>query len=331
MKFKIGNIEIKNQVVLAPMAGISNPAFMCIAEKMNAGLVYTELISAEAVIRNNKKTLDMLKGIEDINIPVAVQIFGSNAEVLSNAAKILTKLYPIKIIDINMGCPVPKVTTRAGSGSALLKDINKIYDIVSSVVKSTNANVTVKIRSGWNKDTINAVEVAKTVEKAGAVAIAIHPRTREQGYSGVADWKIIKDVKNNVNIPVIGNGDIKSIYDAKKMIDETGCDAVMIGRACLGNPFLLREVAAYLEDGTILDKANYIEKIDTAIKHFKLLLKYNDKRKAVLEMRGHISHYLKGLNNVSEVRNKLTKVNSSEELIHILEDFKNNYTVVKNK
>ena len=253
MKWKIGNIEIKNRVVLAPMAGISNPSYMKICEEMGVGYAVTELISSEAIIRDNKKTFDMLKGIENINIPVAIQIFGSNPETMAKAAKIITDLYKNVIIDINMGCPVPKVAIRSEAGSSLLKNPDKIKRIVEAVVNAVNVPVTVKIRSGWDEKSINAVEVAKIIEKAGASAIAVHARTRSQGYSGKANWDIIKQVKESVNIPVIGNGDITSPWLAKDMIEKTGCDAVMIGRALLGNPWLIRDTVMYLDKDVLLE------------------------------------------------------------------------------
>src|SRR5574344_1807521 len=215
--WKIGNITIKNKIVLAPMAGISNPAYMKICEEMGVGYAITELISSEAIIRNNKKTLDMLKGIDNLNIPVAVQIFGRDKDTMASAAKIITSIYKNVFIDINMGCPVPKVAVRAKAGSALLKEPDKVYEIVKSVVDVVDVPVTVKIRSGWDANSINAVEIAKIIEKAGAQAITVHARTRAQGYSGKADWNIIKEVKQNVSIPVIGNGDVKTCYDAKNM------------------------------------------------------------------------------------------------------------------
>ena len=219
MSFKIGNIEIKNNIVLAPMAGISNPTYIKLCEGFGLGFAVTELISAEAIVRDNKKTLDMLKGIDEIKIPVAVQLFGSNPQTLANAAKKVIKLYNVKIIDINMGCPVPKIAVKSQAGSALLKDPDKIYEIVKIVKESISVPVTVKIRSGWDENSINAPLVAKLAEKAGASAITIHARTRKEGYSGHSDWNLIKKVKDSVNIPVIGNGDVHSCYDAKQMLE----------------------------------------------------------------------------------------------------------------
>ena len=320
--FQIGNISIKNQIVLAPMAGISNPAYIKLCEEMGLGYAITELISSEAIIRDNKKTFDMLNGIEDINIPVAVQLFGSDPKVMSEAAKILTKKYNIKIIDINMGCPVPKVALRSHAGSALLKDLNKVYEITKEVVDSVDVPVTVKIRSGWDNNSINAIEVAKVVEKAGASAITVHARTRSQGYSGKADWNIIKEVKENVNIPVIGNGDIKTCYDAKKMLDETKCDAVMIGRALLGNPWLIKECNDYLYKNIEPKEINNKEKVDMILKHMNYLRKYKIDKLVNLEMRSQISYYLKGIKNNNFVKEKVYKCTSSKELELLLKEYK---------
>ena len=321
MGFKIGNVEIRNNIVMAPMAGISNPAYIKIIEEMGVGLAYTELLSSEAIIRDNKKTFEMLNGLDDIKIPVAVQLFGSNADVMAKAAKKLCDNYNIKIIDINMGCPVPKVALRSNAGSALLKDLDKIKEIVRKVSSSVPVPVTVKIRSGWDNNNINAVEVARICEESGAKAICIHARTRSQGYSGIADWEIIKNVKQNVNIPVIGNGDIRTIYDSEKMINETKCDAIMIGRALLGNPWFIKEVQYYLEKGIILSKPSNNDKISMAIKHLMLLSKYKNEKLAVLEMRNHIAWYIKGLKNSSEIKNKIYKCNRIDDIISILNSY----------
>lgn len=323
MKWKIGNVEINNQVSLAPMAGISNPSYMKICEEMGVGYAVTELISAEAIVRDNKKTFEMLNGIEKIKIPIAIQIFGSNAETMAKAAKIITNLYQNVLIDINMGCPVPKVAISSQAGSALLKNPDKVYEIVKAVVDNVNIPVTVKIRSGWDENNINAVEIAKVIEKAGASAITVHPRTRKQGYSGQADWNIIKEVKENVNIPVIGNGDIRSCYDAKRMIDETLCDAVMIGRGVLGNPWLIKECIEYLEDGTIPSEVSKEEKINMIKRHLSLLLETKPYKVALLEIRSHAAWYLKGIPKTKELKEKIFKTNSSEELIKLLDEYLN--------
>ncbi len=322
MKFKIGNITIKNQVVLAPMAGISNPAYIKICEEMGIGYAVTELISAEAIVRNNKKTFDMLKGMEQLNIPVAVQLFGSNPVTLAKASKILVDLYRVKLIDINMGCPVPKVAIRAKAGSYLLKEPEKIKEIVSTVVGAVSVPVTVKIRSGWDQTSINAKEVAKICEEAGASAICIHARTRSQGYSGKADWNVIKEVKEAVSIPVIGNGDIKDIYSAKRMLDETNCDAIMIGRAVLGNPWLIKDIVNYLENGTLPKQVLPIEKIDMCLKHFNYLLDIKNTKVAILEMRNHIAWYLKGLPNGNEIKNKIYLCKEINDIINILIEYR---------
>ncbi|MBQ9182078.1 MAG: tRNA dihydrouridine synthase DusB [Bacilli bacterium] len=320
--WQIGNIKIKNRVVLAPMAGISNAAYFKILEEFGVGLVFTELISAEAIVRQNNKTLEMLKGIETVNIPVGVQIFGSNPDTLSKAAKKITDLYKNVFIDINMGCPVPKVAIKSSAGSALLKDVNKIQTIVSSVVKSVNVPVTVKIRSGWDSEHINALEVAKTIEKAGASAITIHPRTRAQGYSGKANWDIIKDVKEAVNIPVIGNGDIKSCYDALDLINKTKCDAVMIGRASLGNPWIFKECIDFIDKKIEPKEITTDEKLNMILKHFNYLLTYKNEHLALLEIRTHAAHYLKGLPNVNNLKQNIFKTTKKQDFIDLINSYK---------
>lgn len=322
MEWKIGNVKIKNQVALAPMAGISNPAYMKILEEMGVGYAVTELISAEAIVRNNKKTLEMLNGIEKLNIPVAVQIFGSTPDTMAKASKILVNLHQIRLIDINMGCPVPKVALRAQAGSALLKNPEKIREIVSAVVKAVPIPVTVKIRSGWDQNSINAPIVAKICEESGVSAICVHGRTRSQGYSGTVDLDIIKQVKESVSIPVIGNGDIKDIYSAKKMLDETGCDAIMIGRATLGNPWIIRDIVEYLDKGTLPSKINPIEKIDMCLRHFGYLLELKDEKVATLEIRNHVAWYLKGLPKSNEIKNKIYLSREINDIINILNEYK---------
>lgn len=323
MKWKIGNIEIKNQIVLAPMAGISNPAYMKICEEMGVGYAITELISAEAIVRNNKKTLEMLTGIDKLNIPVAVQIFGSNPETMAKASRILVDLHQIRLIDINMGCPVPKVAVRAQAGSALLKNPEKIGEIVKAVVKSVNVPVTVKIRSGWDEKNINAVEVAKICEKNGASAIAIHARTRSEGYSGKANWDIIKKVKESVNIPVIGNGDITSPILAKKMLDETGCDAIMIGRGALGNPWIFKQCLKYLENNAIIEEPTNKEKIDMIKEHYRLLKEDKNEHIALLEIRTHALYYLKGMPESKIYKERICKSKNEEEFLNILKEYEN--------
>ena len=318
--FKIGDVEIKNRVVLAPMAGVCNSAFRRIIKEMGCGLLYAEMVSDKALVYDNEKTKDMLYMTEEER-PIAQQIFGSDKESFVKAAKIIEESMHPDIIDINMGCPVPKVALRAQAGSALLKNPEKIREIVKAVKDAVTVPVTVKIRSGWDKNSINAMEVAKVCEEAGASLIAVHARTRSQGYSGNADWNIIKEVKGNVNIPVIGNGDILSAQDAKRMIEETGCDAVMIGRATLGNPYIIKQIVTYLETGVLLDDQNPKERLETCLKHFKYLCEIKPEKVATLEMRTHAAWYLKGLPNSANIKNQLYKITKSSEFIDIIKDY----------
>lgn len=318
--FKIGNVEIKNNVCLAPMAGVCNSAFRRIIKEMGCGLLYAEMVSDKALVYDNEKTKDMLYMTESER-PISQQIFGSDKDSFVKAAKIVEETMHPDIIDINMGCPVPKVAVKSQAGSALLKSPEKIYEIVSAVRKAVGVPVTVKIRSGWDNNSINAIEVAKICEKAGASAIAVHPRTRSQGYSGKADWNIIKKVKENVNIPVIGNGDILTVDDAKRMFDETHCDAVMIGRGTLGNPYLIKQIVTYLDTGNVIPDQTPIEKLKTCLKHFEYLLQIKPEKVAVLEMRTHGAWYLKGLPNGVSVKKKLYEIKTKEEFIKTIEQY----------
>ena len=320
MEWKIGNVKISNQVVLAPMAGICNSAYRQICKDMGCGLIYAEMVSDKAITYSNQKTIDMLYMTEKER-PISQQIFGSDKESFVEAAKFIEKEMKPDIIDINMGCPVPKVAVRAQAGSALLKDLDKIFDIVSSVVSAVNVPVTVKIRSGWDSNHINAVEVAKVIEKAGASAICVHPRTRSQGYSGKADWNIIKEVKENVSIPVIGNGDIKSPEDAKRMLEETKCDAVMIGRGVFGNPWLIKNIVNYLDEKEVID-VSIVDRIDMCLKHLKLLDSLKNEKLACLEIRNHISWYFKGIKGANELKNKVYQTTSIHDIILLLNEFK---------
>ena len=319
--FKIGNVEIKNRVCLAPMAGVCDSAFRTIIKEQGCGLIEAEMVSDKAIMYGSNKTKDMLY-MTEFERPISQQIFGADVESFKVAAKYIYENMHPDIIDINMGCPVPKVAISAQAGSALLKEPDKVYEIVKAVVDTVPIPVTVKIRSGWDSNSINAVEIAKTVEKAGASAITVHPRTRAQGYSGNADWNIIKEVKEAVSIPVIGNGDIKSCYDAKRMMDETLCDAIMIGRGVLGNPWLIKECVDYLENGIEPKEVSIDEKIAMLKHHADLLVKNKPEKVAMLEMRTHAAYYIKGLPNSTDIKTKIFQMTTKEELFDLLDEYR---------
>lgn len=320
MTWKIGNVEIKNQVVLAPMAGYSNTSFRKIIKDMGAGLIFAEMVSDKALVYQNAKTLELLKMSEEER-PIAQQIFGSDVESFVEAARIVESVMHPDIIDINMGCPVPKVAVSAQAGSALLKNPDKIKKIVSEVVKAVSVPVTVKIRLGWDESSINCVDVAKVIESAGASAITLHARTRAQGYSGKARWEYIKQVKENVSIPVIGNGDVKTCFEAKRMILETGCDAVMIGRGVLGNPWLIRDCVEYLESGSVPKPVSNQEKIEMMKRHFELLKQDKNEKVALLEIRSNILFYLKGMPGNKEMKTRICEAKSEEDIYSLLNQY----------
>ncbi len=315
---KIGNLNLDNKVFLSPMAGVTDLPFRLICKEQDCGMLYTEMVNAKALCYDDQNTKKMLK-IEEEEHPVAIQIFGSDPEYMGGAAKILNS-YPNEILDINMGCPAPKVV-KNGDGSALLKNPELAAKVLRSVVDNSEKPVTLKIRKGWDDTCINAVEIAKIAQDCGISAIAVHGRTREQYYSGKADWDIIKEVKQNVSIPVIGNGDVFEVEDAINMLNKTNCDAIMIGRGAQGNPWIFKRINHYMQTGEILPDPTLEEKIDTAMKHLKLAVQEHGEYVAVREMRKHIAWYLKGLRNSAKVRDEINKIESYEEVVNKLEGY----------
>ena len=314
---KIGNLNLDNRVFLSPMAGVTDLPFRLICKEQDCGMLYREMVNAKALCYDDQNTKKMLK-IEEEEHPVAIQIFGSDPEYMGGAAKILNS-YPNEILDINMGCPAPKVV-KNGDGSALLKNPELAAKVLKAVVGNSEKPVTLKIRKGWDDTCINAVEIAKIAEDCGISAIAIHGRTREQYYSGKADWDIIRQVKENVSIPVIGNGDVFEVEDAINMLNQTNCDAIMIGRGAQGNPWIFNRINHYMQTGEILAKPTAEEKISTAIEHMKLAVAEHGEYVAVREMRKHIGWYIKGLKNSARYRDEINKLTDCESVIMKLKE-----------
>lgn len=307
----IGDVVLKNNIILAPMAGVTDLPFRLLCKKQGAGVVCTEMVSAKAILYKNRNTEELLR-IHPEEGPVSLQLFGSDADIMAKMAARIEER-PFDILDVNMGCPVPKVVNN-GEGSALMKDPRLAEEILRKIVKSVKKPVTVKIRKGFDEEHVNAVEVAKRAEEAGVSAIAVHGRTREQYYSGKADWEIIAKVKEAVKIPVIGNGDINSPESAEKMMRETGCDGVMIGRAARGNPWIFREIASYLKTGKKPEPPSLKERCEVIMEHTALMLQYKGEYTAVREMRKHVSWYTAGMPHSARIRGKINSMEHMEEL-----------------
>jgi nifR3 family TIM-barrel protein len=315
---KFNKLNLKNNIFLAPMAGVTDSAFRLICKEQGCGLTYTEMVSAKGMHFQDKKT-NNIAVISENEKPVAIQIFGSDPLILANIAYKLNSSDSI-LIDINMGCPAPKIT-KNGEGSALMKDPRLIHKIVKEVVGASVKPITVKIRKGWDSELINAVEVAKIIEDAGASAVTVHGRTREEQYSGVADWDIIKKVKNAVRIPVIGNGDIVDGKSARKILDFTGCDGIMIGRGAQGNPWIFKEILEYLKTGKTIEKISIEERINIITRHMEMLIELKGPQTGLIEMRKHIAWYIKGLRNCTYLREQIFKLNNKDEIINLLKQY----------
>ena len=312
---QIGNVEIKNNVILAPMAGVTDLPFRLLCKEQGCGMLYSEMISAKAILYNNKNTEELLKVTSDEN-PIAVQLFGADPKIMAEIAKIIEER-SFDTIDVNMGCPVPKVVNN-GEGSALMKNPKLVGEIISAMTKAVKKPITVKIRKGFNDQLINAPEIAHIIQESGGAAVAVHGRTREEYYSGTADWDIIRQVKARVSIPVIGNGDIFCVEDAVKMIQATGCDGIMVGRGARGNPWIFNRINHYMETGEILNKPSLEESKEMILRHARLLIEYKGEFTGIREMRKHFGWYTSGYPHSAALRNEANLIESYSELEEIV-------------
>lgn len=318
---KIGDVKFKNNIILAPMAGVTDAVFRVLCREQGCGFAYTEMVSARGVYHNSRKTIKLLE-TDPCEKSVGVQIFGTEPPIMAQIATEVndSKVSKVSLIDINMGCPTPKIT-KNGAGSALMCNPKLGSDIIKAVVNASVLPVTVKLRMGWDNENVNALQIGKIAEENGASAVTIHGRTRQQFYRGTADWQIIREMKEYLSIPVIGNGDVFSPEDAQNMLDQTGCDAVMLGRASQGNPWIFKKILHYLKTGEILPEPTYEEKISMIVRHMKMLVEKDGEHLGVLKMRKHLAWYIKGMKNSSYIKNKVFKLSKADQVIEVLDEY----------